>query len=193
MDSELISLVLGSISVLIASLVALVTVFYLRRFDRRTVGFDGLMEKALPLLEAADEVADLAKTINATAQDPDALGALIDRATSTAVLTFKHSEWGEKGGDVRLQSAAAQKVQEAIVEKVLPQVNPLLPMLVDAVFEYIGPWIGDKPERREAVWNYLIKMAMSQQGVDVSGLLGGLQGSLAEPKPQNTPTGGGWP
>lgn len=170
--------VLQVISIVISVCSVVIAILYLRKFDSTLVKVDPLLDAAQPLIASAGQISELTEMVTNTVGDPEAFGAIIDRAASTAVLTWKHSMGGEHSGDVRLQNAADEVVQQAISERVLPSIAPELAGMLDMVMEFAGPFIGDDPRRRQAIRDSIMRFAMSAQK---SGLMGGLGGELSRP------------
>lgn len=153
---------------------SLITAFFIVRWDRKiTKAVDKVDDLSLPYEEIGD-------TINNTLQSPEAMAALIDRAVSTAVLTWQRSNAGQLGGDARLAKGASAQVKKGVQQFVSKQ-NPIVGILIDEVMDFAKGWIGDDPDgkRSDAIWNQLISMGGSLAGqLDTS--------SLSQPTRQKT-------
>lgn len=171
-------LALQVIAILISVVTGAIAILYLFKVDKIMKKVDPLLDAAQPLIPAAEDIGTLTELITNTVQDPESFGAIIDRAASSAVLTWKQSMGGEHSGDVRLQNAADEIVQNAITEKVLPAVAPELVDMYNIVMDFAEHFIGEDPRRRQAILNSVMRFATSAQK---SGLANSLGGELSRP------------
>jgi hypothetical protein len=153
----------------------MITAFFIFKWDRKLSDVTSRVE------DVAGPFEEIGLMLQATLENPEAVGALIDRAVGSAVLTWQKSNAGAKGGETRLSKGAAKQVRGGI-EQFVTQTNPMMGMILEQVMDYAKDWIGDDPDgrRESAVWDQLMKMGAGlAQNVDPR--------SLAGPKKERNP------